>query len=335
VSTLRTTIAEVVTGLGMTGLDTLDEAIAHRPVSMANIGDDEWTLIEAARDTDRERELFERSWANGRAFFEAPEGLRGRVPLRIEWKGDHRPVGYDAVPADLRVDHVYLISCKDESRILQNPAPAHLVDRLLAERHGDAGDWYDEVAPGPYRELWWAVRAHLGEPGLPDDPCALDREQREAVKESLGGRVWPAELQEPYGAFCTAVSAATADRWRLRLDSQPRRETMYWRLVRLAAAPYFLLGGVRGRPIRLRVGTPWDWRQHFHLLSFTVGTDPGAGQPVVTWRAEVRERTSLDVRRVEGHVEVRWSKGRFRRPPEAKVYLDSPHEEVPGYFPIR
>ena len=36
-------------------------------------------------------------------------------------------------------------------------------------------------------------------------------------------------------------------------------------------------------------------------------------------------------RTVEGHVELRWSHGRFGGPPEAKVYLDTPHDEVPGY----
>jgi len=36
-------------------------------------------------------------------------------------------------------------------------------------------------------------------------------------------------------------------------------------------------------------------------------------------------------RTVEGHVELRWSHGRFGGPPEAKVYLDTPHHEVPGY----
>jgi hypothetical protein len=39
-------------------------------------------------------------------------------------------------------------------------------------------------------------------------------------------------------------------------------------------------------------------------------------------------------RTVEGHVEIRWSHGRFGQPPEAKVYLDSPHEEVPGYHEL-
>ena len=33
-------------------------------------------------------------------------------------------------------------------------------------------------------------------------------------------------------------------------------------------------------------------------------------------------------------MEVRWSHGRFAQPPEAKVYLDTPTDELPGYFPL-
>lgn len=33
-------------------------------------------------------------------------------------------------------------------------------------------------------------------------------------------------------------------------------------------------------------------------------------------------------------MEIRWSHGRFAQPPEAKVYIDTPTDELPGYFPI-
>ena len=45
-------------------------------------------------------------------------------------------------------------------------------------------------------------------------------------------------------------------------------------------------------------------------------------------KAEGVERT------VDGHVELRWSHGRFSGPPEAKVYLDTTHDGVPGYHPL-
>ena len=32
-----------------------------------------------------------------------------------------------------------------------------------------------------------------------------------------------------------------------------------------------------------------------------------------------------------GHVEIRWSHGKLSGSPEAKVYLDTPAMQVPGY----
>ena len=59
-----------------------------------------------------------------------------------------------------------------------------------------------------------------------------------------------------------------------------------------------------------------------------------AGQPVVRWTAQVRARKTGEDHEVAGHVEVRWSHGRFAGQPEAKAYLDTPHHRVPGYVTI-
>ena len=104
-----------------------------------------------------------------------------------------------------------------------------------------------------------------------------------------------------------------------------------------------------GDPLRYRVGTPWDFRSRFELHSFEAWPE-AAGQPMVRWRAEVVERASESVEpaaaeeaaelasstpiAIEGHVEIRWTHGRFSGAPEAKVHLDTHPHDVPGYFPI-
>jgi hypothetical protein len=137
--------------------------------------------------------------ANGRAFLEASDALRGRRPIRVEWKGPHRPPGDDVIPADIRIDHVFLVSCKYLSRVLLNPGPQRLFERLLVG------------------------------------------EQR---------------------------------------------------------------GGVKG-------------------------------QPEVAWNATVRRKVDDTELSIHGHVEIRWSHGRFVGVPESKVYLDTPHSQVPGYHELR
>ena len=138
----RTKITEIVTGLAMLGFPSIDRALAVRPDWLHNVTDDEYDLLADERASGAFDADFDMASAHGCRFLASPQGLRGRVPDRVEWQGPSKPPGYDQIPADLRVDHVYLVSCKYGSDILYNAAPAHVFDRLLAEKRGDRTDWF-------------------------------------------------------------------------------------------------------------------------------------------------------------------------------------------------
>jgi hypothetical protein len=325
---LRTTITEVVTGVGMLGFDDPEAALAARPDALVGVGPDVWDSLQRAWKEGVQRDVFLASLMNGRAFLAADDALRGRLPRLIEWKGAHRAPGDEVVPADLRVDHVYLVSCKYLSRIVLNASPHHLFDRLLTGGHGRrSGDWFREVArtehDALYEDVW--------NPSLPRDVTELDTRQREALARSLRAG-WPADAADRYRALASRVAEASAQRWTSAIAGD--REAMLWRLLRIGSAPYFVLGASGSGFVRLRIATPWDWRRTYELREFEIGAKDG-GQPIVTWRALVRDRTERTASTVAGHVEIRWSHGRFRAPPEAKVYLDTPATEVPGYFALQ
>jgi len=219
-----TEITEVTTALGMLGAD-LGTRLARRHRAVINVSDASWVALVQARDTGQYAESFRTAFENGRAFLRATDGLRGRPPLRIEWKGGHRPPGDDVIPADLRIDHVYLVSCKYLSKVLLNAGPARLFDRLLV--------------------------------GLV--------EQLQLRRSAL---------------LRTGTSTSSSGMGRVRSN----------------------LPGLRS-----------------------------IGQPEVAWRASVERRDDRARFEVDGHVAIRWSHGRFYGTPEAKVCLDTPHVEVPGY----
>jgi len=95
-----------------------------------------------------------------------------------------------------------------------------------------------------------------------------------------------------------------------------------------------VLGSAATGSLRLRVGTAWDWRQSYRLSRFAV-SPVVSEQPVVSWVVDVISRRTGATTSIEGHVEIRWSHGKFAQPPEAKVYLDTPHHLVAGYWPLR
>lgn len=332
---IRTEITEIVTGLAMLGYRDLKQALEVRPGHILNVTGEHFDrLDEAWRSGDHQNE-FVTAWDNGALFARSTDGLRGRPPWSIEWKGPHRPPGYEQIPADLRVDHVYLVSCKYGSSILHNASPSHLFDRGLADKRVERGsDWFADVAPEAYQALWAAYRHELDLDGLPASVGDLTPEHRRQVKQASRRGPWPGKSAGAYTDLVLAVAQGSAQRWLDALDTPARREEMVWRLLRLQAAPYFVLGAaLDGTPLRYRVGTPWDFREGWNLRSFDVWADP-AGQPLVRWRADVSPRSGDSRSAVEGHVEIRWSHGRFSGAPEAKVHLDTPAHEVAGYVPL-
>ena len=329
----RTTVTELATALGTLPFDTLSAALRARPAELA-VSEQTWEQLSRLHGSGRYAEEFTAAWANGRAFLQAPDALRGRSPRLVEWTGGRRPPGDEVAPVDLRIDHVYLVSCKYLSRAIANPSPARLFDGLLATTGTwSQGDWYEEVAPEAYRALYRACRRATGLQELPEDPGALTRAQRQLLRRALPGRTYPDEARAAYRLLCSEVSARSAERWAANAATPADRERLAWRLLRIGNASYFLLGADPHRPLRLRVASPWDWRQAFELVG--LGIRPaGAGQPQVDWSIEYRRRGDGRRLAVEGHVEIRWSHGRFAQPPEAKVYLDTPTDELPGYFPL-
>jgi hypothetical protein len=332
----RTEVTEVVTGLATFGAADLAAALADPPAAFGGVGGDRWARLRQLAAEGRYRAEFAAAWANGTCFLHAADGLRGRPPEVVEWKGPQRPPGTEPIPADLRIDHVYLVSCKYNSRITLNAAP-RLVFGGSNGSDPDAGaDWFVELAPAETQALYEIVRFETGMVGsLPDRATDLSAAERRDVARALGRGAWTSPAAaEAYAALSAVVADGSARRWRARLRNERLREATLWRFLRVAAATYFVLGSDADRLVRVRVGSPWDWRQAFRLRRFDVEPAVASRQPLVRWAATVDDRRAGGQRTVEGHIEVRWSHGRFAQPPEAKVYLDTPPHLVAGYWPL-
>lgn len=323
----RTFVTELATGLGMLGDDDLDTVVSARPPAFAGLSPEDWERLADLWTHHHYGAEFVAGFLNGKAFLAAPDALHGRPPRIIEWTGGRRPPGDEVVPSDLRIDHVYLVSCKYLSRILHNPSPARLVDGLLRQEPvDDARDWYDRVAPAEYQHLYQVcVETDERFPPLATEMTTAQRREL-AARLSVG---WPPGGAKAYDRLCRTVAKATAEAWSTAVRAS-NAEAVMWRLLRIGSAPYYVLGSNRSGAMRLRIDTPWDWRQTYRFRRLEIEPQQG-GQPRVGWSVLYELSRTGEERIVRGHVEIRWSHGRFAQPPEAKVYLDSRHEDVPGY----
>ena len=326
---VRTEISEIVTGLGMFGYPNLEHALGMRPPGFENVEDAVYDRLAAAYRSGGHSRVFSTAWSNGVRFARSAEGLRGRPPWIVEWKGAHRPPGYDQIPADLRVDHVYLVSCKYGSNILTNSSPANLFDP-----RSDTDDWFHAVAPESYQVLYEECRHLVDDPSLPASVTDLTKDHRRSLKKSLP-RNLTGHAKHVYREFALEAAAGSSRRWDLTLGTKRTQEEMMWRLLRLQSAPYFVLGeSAEGHSLAYRVQTPWDLRVSHRFGSFRHEAERGRGQPIVNWEATYIDRATGGSVLVAGHIEVRWSHGKFAQAPEAKVYLDTPHHAVPAYVPL-
>ena len=167
---------------------------------------------------------FATAFANGRAFLEAADALRGRPPRLIEWTGGRRPPGDEVAPVDLRIDHVYLVSCKYLSRNIANPSPARLFEGLLATAgEWEQTDWYLRTAPDEYRALYDAVPGGHRPRRSARRPRQLGTGRPPAPAPGPAGRSYPVGAQDPYRALCTQVSTDSARRWRDNVARAARR----------------------------------------------------------------------------------------------------------------
>lgn len=335
-ASIRTEITEIVTGLAMLGAESLDAALAGTvPQELLNVDDSAWARLREAHQGRENEADFLAAWNNGRAFLNSDDGLRGRRPLQVEWKGPHRDPGDVAVPADLRIDHVYLVSCKYLSKVLHNASPVAVFERNLEGSQGrrSDSDWFDTVAAAEHQELYQVVRRQFGAGlDLPESVRLITKAQRQDLRQRIPNG-WGAASADAYQRLVDNTARASAEVWNRGLDTRRSRAVMLWRLIRLAPAPYFILGTSASGTTRLRVGTPWDFNRSYKLVDFQVAAQPG-GQARVGWRALVNDVAASTEREIVGHVEIRWSHGRFGGPPEAKVYLDSPPGSVAGYWPL-
>lgn len=327
-----TEITELSTALG-TLAPSLPAALRERPAELRNVPDEVWSRLIAAYESGTHADSFETAFANGSALLIAADGLRGRRPRIVEWKGPHQSPGDDVIPADLRVDHVYLISCKYLSRVLLNAGPSRLFQRLLVGEGRDAGNWFSTTAPREFEAFYAATREFGGFHELPLATVELTASQQRELRIALAQRALPSPLQPVWQELCAEVSRRSTDIWRAALTSKRAMLRQVWKLLRISNATYFVLGTDKDAHVRIRVASTWDWNQAFELRSLELAPR-AAGQPEVEWKIEVRDRNTARSMEILGHVEIRWSHGRFVGAPEAKVYLDTAHAEVPGYYPL-
>ena len=335
VPSAKTEITEIVTGLAITGAPTLETALAAqvRSPTWATPCGRAWSSWSEA---GQHRQEFAAAWANGQAFLHADQGLRGRPPAARRVEGPHpgagrrggagRPPRRPRVAGELQVPVEGARQRRADPAVRPRPGRRALPARLAT----GTPRW----RPTRTRRSTRPVRVDLGtRASVPPARASTSRRRTAPSCAPTSTRAGRPRRRRRTARWPSAVGQASAERWRRTLTKRGDAEAVLWRLLRIGSAPYFVLGAQRDRTLRLRMMTPWDWRQAFELKRFDVWGDD-AGQPQVRWQAvdpRAGHRRGPHGRRPRGGpLEPR----PVREAPEAKAYLDTPHHRVPGYVTL-
>ena len=68
-----------------------------------------WERLDGLHRAGEHRQEFAAAWANGQAFLRSEDGLRGRPPQLVEWKGPTQAPGDEVVPMSELRDYLLTI----------------------------------------------------------------------------------------------------------------------------------------------------------------------------------------------------------------------------------
>ncbi len=173
----RTTVTELGTALGMLGPPTSTRRCGSRSPVMHSVSPEIVGLLQQLRAGGAYDAEFHAAFENGRAFLVAEDGLRGRLPRIVEWKGTgrapgrrggaHRPARGPRLPRQLQVPLQHLVQRLARPR-LRRPARGRRGGRgrrgrrgrehRCRSRSGGAGPRWRLVRRGGSRRVPGALR---------------------------------------------------------------------------------------------------------------------------------------------------------------------------------
>lgn len=261
----------------------------------------------------------------------------------LQWTGGLQQAQTLSMPKDI-VAGLIAISVKMTSNVVANPSPENLFHRLPAgkvEIARSKRDWFLEVAPSEYRQLYKVAKQILRGMDMPEDLetfLGWKREQRKQIGLSLSDnnltpeqkRMWKAA----YLPFVDKVSQRSAEIFMENYRKARRRgavhEMILRKFFRLDACPYLFCGvDSKEGAFAFEVPDLTTWSRRYKLRKLEALADKRA-QPAVRFVLTVEDRGTGNVVSLFYHSEIRWSHRRFVANPEAKLYKDVGWKDIPG-----
>jgi regulation of enolase protein 1 (concanavalin A-like superfamily) len=228
------------------------------------------------------------------------------------------------------------ISVKAGSNVVGNFSPYNIFCSMpqgMADAK-NAEHWYLHVDPVAYQQLYSLVRSG-GLDHLPSDVATFERTARknDRIAVEAAARQLPpddqAAFQDIYLAMCHHVAQRSAEMFNKHIEESlkgNRRaavlEEVARTLFRMDTNEYILCGVEVQQPFAVVVPSLTQWKSDWKISNIEAVPDPHRKQSVVAIVVTYESKQLKSSKTARFHVEIRWSHGKFRQTPEAKLYKD-------------
>jgi len=261
---------------------------------------------------------------------------------RLKWTGAEKQAATTSASIDLRVANIP-VSIKADSNVVRN-ASAH--NLFISVPSGSAladysENWFMRMDPDGYQELYSIVRK-AGLENLPLEVGEFEKTasstNRRAVQMAEGQLpdAIKSAFQTSYVAMCHRVAQKSADLFNenilVALAGNSRNtvlENIARLFFRMDSVEYIFAGLDRGVEFGVAIPELSQWKRDWKITKVEASPNLKRQQSVVDIAiAFVSKSSSGTTGSAQFHVEIRWSHGKFRQNPEAKLYKDFRWQDI-------
>jgi len=290
--------------------------------------------------------IYERMVGVGKSLRENYGPLNGLSSLK--WLGPTQQATTTTMAKDLLAGTIP-ISIKLNSNVVTNFSPYNLfisVPTGGAPARGST-NWYLEKAPGKFQAIYSFARDRCPFI-LPTDVSDFERNANGKTRRALESEILKLtgtdkeQFSKLYIDFSHEVASESAATFNTNLASALRGrsknaviETVCKAFFRMNATEYLICGLDKNVEFGMMVPDLTTWKRNWKLNSILASGDMKREQPRVNIEIKIQDkRNTSNTYSFDFHAEVRWSHGKFRGKPEAKLYKDFVWNDVPFFNKI-
>jgi len=272
--------------------------------------------------------------------------LRKEYPLfknvkYLKWSGPEKQAKTNSGAQDLIAVNTP-VSVKAESNIVSNLSPINIFEKVpLGKVAPDRSEnWYLHVDPEGYQSLYSSVRdirlVHF--PSSVEDfektatPKLREELQLEITKLSDTQKT---SFNKQYLKMCKDVATTSAaifnqsyQKGRTGDSRTAVTEHLVKSLFRINSVEYILAGSGGKYDYAVIIPSITEWKKEWEIVSVEAVPDLEKKQSVVNIQVEYKNKKSKASYIANFHIEIRWSHGKFRSSPEAKLYKNFKWAEI-------